>query len=69
MTDLVREEGLRVAQEKYNEGIREHGNKGLAEANFSLRQSLVEIRNEAIDVLFYTTDAIQKIDEASNENN
>ena len=67
MNDLVRDEGLRVALEKYNEGVVEHGNKGLAEANFDMRQSLVEIRNEAIDTMFYTTDAILKLDEDSLE--
>lgn len=62
MTDTVRKEILKVVANKYDEGVKEHGNKGLSEANFSLRQSLIEIRNEAIDTVAYTTDAILKLD-------
>jgi len=62
MTDPIREAMKRKVLDKYDEGVKEHGNKGLMDAKLTIRQLMVEIQNEAIDTIAYTENVIQKLD-------
>lgn len=62
MTDPIREAMKNKILTKYDLGVKEHGGKGLADANLDIRQLMIEIQNEAIDTIAYTENVIQILD-------
>ena len=62
MTDQIRESMKNKILAKYDLGVKEHGGRGLSEANLSIRQLMIEIQNEAIDTIAYTENVIQILD-------
>lgn len=66
MSDPIREAMKDKVLAKYDEGVREHGNRGLRDANLGIKQLMIEIQNEAIDTIAYTENVIQMIEEAED---
>lgn len=58
--DPIRDAVLNKVYDKYEAGVKEHGNKGLAEANFTTRQYLENLQEELIDSLMYIEGLLQK---------
>lgn len=62
MTDKLLNRTITKMENKYNAGVKEHGGKGLEQANLTRIQYLENIQEEALDTVNYCEGEIMRIE-------